>query len=48
MSGGTENKVPWVEKNQKLISGGNAYQKPDSKLIVYHKKLDKNYISQEL
>ena len=25
MSGGTENKVSWVEKTQKLISGGNAY-----------------------
>ena len=36
------------KKNQKLISGGNAYQKSDSKMIVYHKKLDKNYTSQKL
>ena len=38
----------WVEKNQKLISGGNSYYKPDSKTTVYHKKLDKNYTSQKL
>ena len=36
------------KKNQKLISSGNAYWKPDSKMIVYHKKLDKNYTSQKL
>ena len=36
------------KKNKKIISGGNAYQKPDSKMIVYHKKLDKNYTSQKL
>ena len=46
--GGIGKKVSWVGKNQKLISGAKAYERPGSKMIVYYKKLDKNSTSQQL
>ena len=48
ISGGIGKKVSWVGKNQKLISGAKAYERPGSKMIVYYKKLDKNSTSQQL